>query len=86
MTILKSLLLAVYLTALVAVTGLIQFPFSALVIKLALALLGVHLLELIIMFKHVRRYSGGLPMSMLLTLLFGLLHWKPLMQTKQDQG
>jgi hypothetical protein len=30
------------------------------------------------MFKHVRRYAGPLWVSMVLTMLFGLLHWKPL--------
>lgn len=30
------------------------------------------------MFKQVRLYHGPLAVSMLLTLLFGLLKWKPL--------
>ena len=46
--------------------------------RLALLLLGAHLLEMLFMFKHVRRYAGPLWVSMVLTMLFGLLHWKPL--------
>ena len=30
------------------------------------------------MYKHVRLYRGPLAASVVLTLLFGLLHWKPL--------
>ena len=49
--------------------------------RLALILLGAHLLEMLFMFKHVRRYAGPLWVSMVLTMLFGLLHWKPLADT-----
>jgi hypothetical protein len=41
-------------------------------------LLLAHAAELVFMFKHVRLYKGPLATSVLLTLLFGLLHWKPL--------
>jgi hypothetical protein len=43
-----------------------------------LVLLLVHAVELVVMFKHVRLYRGSLAVSVLLTLLFGLLHWRPL--------
>lgn len=41
-------------------------------------LLALHAAELVFIFKHVRLYRGALAVSVLLTLLFGLLHWKPL--------
>jgi hypothetical protein len=41
-------------------------------------LLAIHVAELLFVFKHVRLYTGPLAVSVLLTLLFGLLHWKPL--------
>ena len=44
----------------------------------ALLLLAAHVAEVFLMFKHVRRYQGPLAVSILLTVLFGLLHWKPL--------
>ena len=36
------------------------------------------------MFRHVRRYRGPLALSVLLTLLFGLLHWKPLADARRN--
>ena len=53
-----------------------DWPFDA--ARAALILLAIHLAELFWMFKHVRLYKGPLAVSVLLTLLFGLLHWKPL--------
>ena len=41
-------------------------------------LLAIHALELLFVFKHVRLYRGPLAASVVLTLLFGLLHWKPM--------
>jgi hypothetical protein len=41
-------------------------------------MLLLHALELVFVFEHVRRYRGPLATSVLLTLVFGLLHWKPL--------
>jgi uncharacterized protein YhhL (DUF1145 family) len=48
----------------------------------AVILLLAHLLELPFVMPHVQRYQGPLAFSVLLTLLFGLLHWLPL---KRDQ-
>jgi len=53
-----------------------EWPFDA--PRAALILLAIHLAELLWAFKHVRLYKGALAVSVLLTLLFGLLHWKPL--------
>lgn len=52
------------------------WPFDA--PRAALILLAIHLLELVFVFKHLRLYKGPLLVSVALTLLFGLLHWKPL--------
>ena len=41
-------------------------------------LLALHAAGLVCMLKHGRLYRGTLSVSMLLTLLFGLLHSKPL--------
>jgi len=54
----------------------LALPFDA--PRAALILLAIHVAELLFVFKHVRSYKGPLAVSMLLTLLFGLLHWKPL--------
>ena len=44
----------------------------------ALALLVVHAIEVVVCFKYVKLYQGPIAVSIGLTLLFGLLHWKPL--------
>lgn len=43
----------------------------------AAVLLGVHVLEVLICFRQVALHKGSLFDSVLLTLLFGVLHWKP---------
>ena len=81
----KALLLAVY--ALVAASFFMALPFDLgpLLRRVALVLLAVHLVELIVVFKHVRLYQGPIGISILLTLLFGLLHWKPLADARARQ-
>jgi uncharacterized protein YhhL (DUF1145 family) len=44
----------------------------------ALVLLAVHALEVVLFFRWVRLYRGPLALSVLLTLLFGFVHWLPL--------
>jgi hypothetical protein len=56
--------------------GLLDLPFEP--TRAALVLLLIHALEVLFAFKHVRLYKGPLAISVVLTLLFGLLHWRPL--------
>ena len=41
-------------------------------------LLVLHALETVVVFKHVKRYQGPVAVSVLLSVLFGVLHWLPL--------
>ena len=41
-------------------------------------LLIAHALEVVIFMKHIKLYKGSLHVSIILTILFGLLHWKPM--------
>jgi uncharacterized protein YhhL (DUF1145 family) len=75
---LKAACLMAYFLALAGLAGLLPAALAATVQQLALVLLLVHAVELVVMFKHVRLYRGSLAVSVLLTLLFGLLHWRPL--------
>lgn len=50
----------------------------AILSTIAALVLAAHLIEVLVMFKYVRRYRGTLAVSVLLTLLFGLAHWKPI--------
>ena len=76
--ILKIGCVAAYALALAGLAGLINNELASRMLSVAAVLLTLHVLELIFMFRHVRKYHGPLLVSVLLTLLFGLLHWKPL--------
>ncbi|MES2362033.1 MAG: hypothetical protein V4646_09530 [Pseudomonadota bacterium] len=78
---LKVVCLAIYALAIAGLAGpagLLPDGFAHTIRNIAAVMLIVHALELLLMFKHVRLYRGLLATSVLLTLLFGLLHWKPL--------
>jgi hypothetical protein len=83
---LRALCLLVYAAALAHLSGHAEllpagsFSRAPLV---AAVLLTLHTLELVFMFKHVRLYPGRLSTSVILTLLFGLLHWKPLLDRRK---
>lgn len=81
----KVLLLAVYGIALGSF--LTTLPLSPNVIYwvriAAMVLVTVHLLEVVVCFKKVALHKGPLFDSMLLTLLFGFLHWKPMADAAQ---
>ena len=49
-------------------------------------LLFLHAAEVVFMFRHVRLYRGPLAVSVGLTLLFGLLHWKPMADQHWQAG
>ena len=74
----KAGCLVIYAAALARLAGLLPptvFPYAT---WSAAGLLAVHAIEVLVCMKQVRLYRGPLAVSVLLTLLFGLLHWKPL--------
>jgi hypothetical protein len=75
---LKVTCLALYLLAIVGAFGVLPAAMTSILQKAALILLAAHALELLFAFKNVQRYRGPLVDSIALTLLFGLMHWKPL--------
>lgn len=82
MALLKLLCIGVYVLGVASAAGLLPAAWSFWK-TIAVVLLAAHLLEVIVMFKYVKRYRGSLGASLVLTLLFGFLHWKPLMQAKE---
>ncbi len=72
--------LVIYLLALVGLFIPLPFGAETPLRYVAAILLAAHLLEALVMFRHVRRYPGPLAISLLLTVLFGFLHWWPLRQ------
>lgn len=77
-TLIKTACLLTYLLAIVGALTPLPFGLSSAMPIVAAVLLALHALELAAMFKIVRRYPGPLVDSIALTLLFGLLHWRPL--------
>lgn len=78
---LRALCLLAYGAAIAKLAGLLpdgSFDRAPLV---AAVLLFLHAAELLMVYKHLGRYAGGLRMSIVLTLLFGVLHWKSLLPT-----
>ena len=63
---LKAACLAVYALALAGLAGLLPTGLAGTMQNIALALLVIHALEIVVMFKHVRLYRGPLAVSMLL--------------------
>jgi uncharacterized protein YhhL (DUF1145 family) len=74
----RALCLLVYTMAIAKLAGLLPAGTFDRAPLVAGVLLLLHAAELVVVFKHVRLYRGPLAVSALLTLLFGLLHWKPL--------
>lgn len=74
---LKALCIVIYLLGLASYARMLPESLGLLG-PIALVLLAAHVLELIFMWKYVKRYQGSLAVSVILTLLFGLLHWRPL--------
>jgi uncharacterized protein YhhL (DUF1145 family) len=79
---LKAILLAIYALAILGLLGVLPPGVASVLAKIAVVLVAAHLLELAIAFKAVKRYQGPLIDSIALTLLFGILHWRPLSKAK----
>jgi len=74
----KIACLVAYALGIAALLGLIHGPLAAAAAIVTIALLGLHALELLYAFKFLHRHRGSMGMSVLLALLFGVLHWAPL--------
>ena len=83
---LKLVCVAIYAAALANISG-VSLPGMGLNFPLiALVLLAAHGLELVVYFRYVRLYRGSLAISVVLTMLFGLLHWVPLVRASRAAG
>lgn len=78
LSIFKGACLAAFALGLAGLAGLLPAGLSGWAQMVALALLLVHIVELLFAFRFLRLYRGPLWASVGLTLLYGLLHWKPL--------
>jgi uncharacterized protein YhhL (DUF1145 family) len=79
----KALCILAYAMALAGLAGVLPENVALWSLRVSLVLIAAHGLEVLVAFKYIKRYQGPLAVSVLLTMLFGLLHWRPLMdQTK----
>ena len=78
MRVLKLSCLVLYGFALAAGVGVWTGDAAFAIRDTALVILAAHAVEAGVAFKYVRRYPGALATSVVLTLLFGLLHLLPL--------
>jgi hypothetical protein len=74
----KIACLVAYALGTAALAGLIHGPLASAAAIVTIALLGLHALELLYAFKFLHRHRGSMGVSVLLALLFGVLHWAPL--------
>ena len=74
----KSVCLLVYAMALASLAVSFLPAVATAVQYGAIGLLVIHAIEVVVCFKYVKLYQGPIAVSIGLTLLFGLLHWKPL--------
>ncbi|SOE62312.1 hypothetical protein SAMN05414139_02083 [Burkholderia sp. D7] len=86
LSMLKAGCLAIYGLALAGMAGLLPHLLAWTMEIVAAAFLGIHALELVFVFGKVRLYRGPLAASVLLTLLFGLLHWIPLANAQAQKS
>lgn len=74
---LKTMCLAIYLLGIDSALGALP-PTLDFFGWVAGALFVAHVLEIPVAFRYIKRYPGPLATSIVLTLLFGFLHWLPL--------
>ena len=84
MNILKAACLVIYALALAGLAGVLPPGLASGAQMLSILMLAVHLLEMLFAFRFLHLWRGPLAASMLLALLFGVLHWGPL--ARQARG
>lgn len=83
MTLLKAGCIAIYLAAVSSLFVSLPWGTGPLLQFVSVALIAVHGLEAVFVFKYIKSYKGALLTSLVLALLFGLLHWMPLAKASQ---
>ncbi len=78
LSLLKVGCLCIYAMAIAGAAGLLPGRVGGALEMVAGVMLALHALELALAWKYVRLYRGPIGVSVGLTLVFGVLHWKPL--------
>ena len=82
----KTATLAFYAAALISLVS--DFPpvLASLLQWGSIVLLLAHALEVLFCLRWIRLYEGPLALSILLTLLFGFVHWMPYKRRAEAQA
>jgi len=83
---LKAACLAIYGLALAGLAGCWSGRLVHPMESIAAVFLLTHVLEVVFLQSKVRLYRGSLALSMLLTVLFGVLHWMPLARAQAGKN
>lgn len=78
-TFFKAGCIGIYVLALLGLFVALPWGMGPWLLTLTLALIAVHALEAAFVYKYLQTYPGPLAQS----LLFGLLHWWPLVQASK---
>jgi len=81
-TLLKTVCLFIYLLAIAGSFFAIPLAAISVLQTIALILLGLHVLEVPLALIRTKLYPGPSIDNISLTLLFGLLHWLPLVRNR----
>ena len=76
----KINLLIIYALALLSVFVTLPWGSGPYLQKFSTLVLAIHILETLAVYKHLKSYKGPLLHSVGLSLLYGLLHWLPLVK------
>jgi hypothetical protein len=77
---------ALYALAIAGLVGFLPDMLATVCEHIAAIFLALHTIEVVFLFKNVRLYRGSLIVSVLLTMLFGLLNWWPLVEQARPQA
>lgn len=80
---LKLATLLLYIAGLLAAFTTLFGVTSPYIMWVALFIFAAHFVELAVAYKYLKRHPGGMAESVLLCILFGLLHWWPLKKSAQ---
>ena len=75
---LKFCCLLTYAGGVVSTVAVLTHPLAHFLRLAAGFVLAMHALQVVFCWRQLRPYRGGMPASIVLTLLFGLLHWVPM--------
>ncbi len=76
----RYLLLGFWLAFLVNIAMPFNEPWGGSVMNVGLALLAIHLLELVLVYRKLKLIERAKPIDLCWVMLLGILHWRPLLR------